>query len=372
MNKLFNKFKNLNFKSIARAFSIVWMFLFIVIMTITSIKLDDNFTWMRWLGNSMILFGITGYGLFVADSAARDYGKKRIVRNQEGEIIGGEYQKAIKDYDAMRTSVEPIIAYFDTWYAWYIPQRIENKKWEFLITHEVNSDKAHDIVKYVTPEDFTRLRSEPVKFIDPETKEEVIIRKLQDNELMAVEAVVYNKIPFELSGISYYLSATADSVNKDKMEMGTYYKKARKENRRLGFASRLIIGIVFSLGMSLFTVGDFVSGSNPTAWMNLITRVGNLLTSMLSGWITGASDIHLQVLAIENKILILSIFKSCHEKNMYPHITEKEKAKQEWEENEKRKKEAAENVVTPEVVPKEEVSQLGFSSLQIEDKASNK
>lgn len=345
MKKIFDKFKNTNFKSLARAFSVIWMFVFIVIMTITNIGIDDKFNWLMWLGSAMILFGITVYGLFVAEGMAKDHGKKRIVRNDDGEIIGGEYQKALKDYDVVRKSVNPIISYFPTFYSWFVPLRIDEKKTEFLIMHGVNSTKASNIVKYATLEDFANMKAGPVKF-----ENDIIVRKLQETEIEPVEIVLKNQVPYELSSIPYYLQATAESNNYDIMEMGAYYKKARKENRRLSYASRIVVGLVFSIGMSLFTVGDFVSGNNAQAWMNLVTRVGNLFTSMLSGWISGASDVHLECLAIRNKIDVLEMFKSSHEQNRYEHLTEEELAKKEWEDNEKRKQEAVKDVVEPELI----------------------
>lgn len=368
MKKLFEKFRNINFKSLARVFSILWMFVFIIVMTITSIRIDENFNWLTWLGSALILFGITVYGLFVAESMAKDYGKKRIVRNEKQEIIGGEYQLALKNYNTYRESIDPIIGYFDTFYNWYVPQRIENKKYTFLLLNGINNEKAKNIVKFITLDEFAQLKAEPMKFDNPNGGEPIIIRKLQESEIKPVEAVVKNLIPYELSTAPYYLQATAESTNYDIMEMGAYYKKARKENRKLSYLSRIIVGLAFSAAMSAFTVGEFVSGNNTQAWMNLVTRIGNLFTSMLSGWISGASDVHLEVLAIENKIDVLKIFKSSHELNLYEHKTEQELAKKEWEENEKRKQEAKDNVITPEIVPETPSAQLGMNVLQIEEK----
>ena len=67
-NGLIEKIKNINFKKFARGFAIVWMLLFIIVMTITNVGIDENFNWLKWLGNSMILFGIAVFGLFIGES----------------------------------------------------------------------------------------------------------------------------------------------------------------------------------------------------------------------------------------------------------------------------------------------------------------
>ena len=127
------KLKNLNFKSIARVFSVLWMFVFIIVMTVTNVGIDDKFEFLTWLGRAMILFGITVYGMWIAESMAKDYGKKRIVRNEKGEIIGGEYQLALKHYDEYRTKIESSLNHFTAFYDWYVPQRMEIKKETFLL-----------------------------------------------------------------------------------------------------------------------------------------------------------------------------------------------------------------------------------------------
>lgn len=382
MKKWLERVKNLNFKSIARAASIVWMFVFIVVMTITSVQIDEKFNFIKWLGRAMILFGITVYGMFVAESMAKDYGKKRVVKNTEGKIIGGEYQVKLTTYNEYRKEIDPILIHFPAFYDWFVPQRIENKKYNFLLMCGMNPTKAHNIVKYATMDDFFPLQAGAVKFTDPQTHHDIFVKKLLTDEVEPVKAVLGNKVKYELSALPYYLQATEESHDYDIMEMGSYYKKARKTNKWTSYAMRLGTGLGVSIALSVLTVGDFVSGNDTQAWMNLVTRMANLFTSMFSGWVAGASDVHLEAKEIESKVDVLKMFKSSYDLHLFPILSEDEMAKQQWEQQEKEKEEAEKNVVEPEIVtdkalgeekPHEDESiAIDIKPLQIENKETEK
>ena len=90
---MLERLKKLNFKKFTRGFAIVWMIIFIVVMTITNIGIDEHFDWLKWLGSALILFGITVFGLFIGESLGNDFSKENIKRNTEGKITGGTYKK---------------------------------------------------------------------------------------------------------------------------------------------------------------------------------------------------------------------------------------------------------------------------------------
>lgn len=332
---MWEKIKNISFKKFSRGFALVWMILFIIVMTITNVGIDENFNWLKWLGSAMILFGIAVFGIFIGESIGKD-------RNKEKP--NGLYQKTLYDYNTYRNSVDGIIIYFPQFYDWFVPQRLESKQTNFLIMNDVNVKKAKNIVKYCTADDLWNLKNSAIKKeIDGKV---IYIDKLNEHEIEPVEEVLKGHVKLELSGCSYYLQAFAESNQKDIMEQGEAYRKARGYNRRSNRTVRLVSGAVISLALGILTVNDFMKAGDGQAWMNLVTRITNLFTALFSGWISGIGDVKLEANSIANKIDVLKMFSSAYDKKMFVAYDEDEKARIHYEEQEK----AKENVIEPEVI----------------------
>lgn len=344
-----DKVRNMNFKKFARGFAITWMVLFIIVMTITNVGIDEKFNWLKWLGNAMILFGISVFGLFMGESMGIDMQKEKIVRNDKGEIVGGLYQKNLRDYNDVRNLVDTIIIYFVLFYDWIVPQRLESKQINFLIMNDVSHKKAKNIVKYCSIDDLLALKEGAIKKTD-ENGRDVYIDKLAPHEIMPVEEVLNGHVKLDLSGTAYYLQAFAESSQRDMLEQGEAYRKARKYNKHSNRIIRLVAGAFVSLALGILTVNDFMNGNDSQAWMNLVTRIANLVTAIFSGWISGANDVKLEANAISNKTDILKLFKSAYDKQLFELYDEDEKAKEHYEKQEQEKEEAKKNVVEPEVI----------------------
>ena len=357
-NALWERIKNMNFKKFSRAFAIVWMIIFIVVMTITNVGIDKEFNWIKWLGNAMILFGIAVFGLFIGESIGVDYSKEK---------VGGLYQEKLTEYNKLRMALDSIILYFSLFYDWFVPQRLESKQINFLIMNDVHPTKAANIVKYCDADDLWTLKSETIK---KEVDGKVIyIKKLNEHEIEPVEEVLKGRVKLELSGVAYYLQAFATSNQRDVLEQGEGYKKARKYNKTSNRAIRLVGGAVVSLALGILTVNEFMRGDDAQAWMNLVTRIANLFTALFSGWLSGVGDVKLEANAIENKTDVLKLFSSAYEKKLFEAYDEDKDAERSYKEQEKRKEEeheeAVNNVITPEI---SDIPQLEGKSNQIEVK----
>ena len=352
-SSLMERIKKMNFKKFARGFAIVWMLVFIIVMTITNVGIDKNFNLLKWLGSAMILFGITVFGLFIGESIGVDFSKEK---------PDGLYQNKLNAYTAFRNLIDDIIIFFPLWYDWWVPQSLERKQIEFLEANNVKPIKAKDIVKYCDSDDFWKLKSETIK---KEVDGKVIyIKKLTPEEVEPVEEVLMGRVKLELSGCSYYLHAFAVSNQKDIIEQGEAIKKARKYNRTSNRAIRLIGGAVISLALGILTVNDFMRAGDGQAWMNLVTRIANLFTALFSGWLSGAADVKLEATAIENKTTILKLFQSAYERHLFEAYDEHEDARRSYEAQEK----AKEQVVNDVIERDEELKQLENKSDQIEMK----
>ena len=347
--KFIDKVKKISFKKFARGFAIAWMVIFIIVMTITNVGIDKTFNWIKWLGNAMILFGISVFGLFMGESMGTDMQKEKVIYSEDGKLIGGLYQKNLLDYNTFRDIIDPIVIYFVLFYDWIVPQRLESKQVNFLIMNDVSPKKAKKIVQYCNIDDFYALKNGAIKKIDDNGKE-IYIDKLSEHEIDPVEMVLTGHVKLELSGCAYYLQAFAESSQRDLIEQGEAYKKARKYNKRSSRAIRLVSGAFISLALGILTVNDFMKGDDAQAWMNLVTRITNLITALFSGWLSGANDVKLEANAIANKTDVLKLFKSAYDKHLFELYDEDEKAKRKYEAQEKAKEEAKKNVIEPEVV----------------------
>lgn len=348
---MWEKIKNLNLKALLRGFAVLLMLLFIVVMTITNVGIDPEFNWLKWVGNSMILFGIAVFGIFMGESIGVDRQKEKTKYNDKGEVIGGLYQKNLYEYNVFRKVIDDLIIYFPLFYDWFVPQRLESKQQNYLVMNNVRYVQAKNIVKYCTMEDYAAMKAHPIVKKDDNGKD-VIIAKLLEREYEPVKEVLEGAIKLELSGTAYYLQAFAESNNKDIIEQGEVYKKNRKFNRKSSRAIRLVSGIFISLALGILTVNDFMRGDDTQAWVNLVIRITNMFTAILSGWLSGAVDVKLEASAIANKTEVLHLFKSAYDKHLFKLYTEEEANQKEWEEYQKEMEEAKANVVDPE--PNEE------------------
>ena len=353
VNSLLNKIKKMNFKKFARGFAVVWMIVFIVVMTITNVGIDKNFNLLKWLGSAMILFGITVFGLFIGESIGVDFSKEK---------PDGLYQTKLNAYTVFRNLIDDIVIYFPLWYDWWVPQSLERKQIEFLEANNVKPIKAKLIVKYCDSDDFWKLKSETIKKeVNGET---YYIKKLTPEEIEPVEEVLMGRVKLELSGCAYYLQAFAESNQKDVIEQGEAIKKARKYNKTSSRAIRLIGGAIVSLALGILTVNDFMRAGDGQAWMNLVTRIANLFTALFSGWLSGAADVKLEAKAIENKTTILKMFQTAYNKKLFEAYDENEDARRSYEAQEAERNKVVEDIVQRD----EEIQQLENKSNQIEMK----
>ena len=345
---MFKKIKNTSFKKALKAFSIIWVVVLIVVMTIANMKLDEHFNFLSWISSAMILFFITVYGLLIGESLGKDMGIERVEHDKEGKLIGGLYQVSLKEYNEFRASVEPIIIFFDQFFEWWLSLSVQSKNVDFLISFNIKLAKAKAIVKYCDESDYWDLCNHAIEKEDEKTGKKVYIKKLTEAEKIPVKEVLYGHVKLENEDSGYYLSAFADSGSGEKAEESKKIKKQRKFNTRGNRAIRITFGLVFSLAMGLLTVGEFMSGNNAQAWFNLISRITTLFTSLMSGWLSGIVDVKLQARELKHKVDILKLFKSAYEKHLFSTYDENEEAKAEFEKYQEEVKEAVEMVVDDE------------------------
>ena len=313
---ILEKIKAINIKNVVRTFVIIWGFVLIVVMTITNIGFDEHFSFIKWLSNSLIIFGIIVFGLLMGES----WGKDNRKHDEKGL-----YKRSLNDFEDLLDKYQNEMTYFGQYYTWELDRENKSKKTNFLLSTGMSYEKAKLIIDELSINDLNTITNHPMKVNGG------IIRKLEEHEVESVKQVLEGKIKVDADSVSYFLSAyDEDSTHlTENLETGKKTQKQRDRNRK----SHRIIKIASSLGISLvigaLAVKDFVSGSDTQAWTNLVSRIFALFTSFFSGWLSGTTDVKLQAIQLIGKIKVINNFHYCLTEKIFVPLSEKELAEKE-------------------------------------------
>ncbi len=338
--KWLEKIKKINFKALIKGFTFVWGVALILFMTIASVGIDKKFEILVWLSSTLILSGIMIFGLFMGESLGKD--------GQENKV-NGLYQRALKEYNDFRKAIQDIVIYFAQFLIWHKSGELVNKKIEYLVDCEMPVEKAENIVKYCVRDDYEKLLTRPI-VVKNDKGEDVIIRKLEEFEKEPTKEVLEGRIKLDGYGSSYYLSALGRGTTKSILEVGKQIDKEIRFNKIGNRIIKIVFSLIFSFGLAILTVNEFMNGSDPQAWMNLFSRFAALFTSLFSGWLSSVVDVKLRAEKIQNKLDVLRTFEKSIKLKTFVPKTETELGREELEEYIKREEQAKNEVVDTEPV----------------------
>lgn len=334
--------KKIDLKQIVKGFTFVWGIVLIILMTITNVGINKNFSWIDWVSNALIIFGIMVFGLLMGETSGKD---------RQMSKVGGLYQVSLKKYEDFNKSITEELIYFNQFYSWLLPQEIYSKKVDYLIALGVDPSKAEKIVKYCSYSDLKDLKEHIFAVKDENGNTITLIRKLEEHEIDPVEDVLKGKVKLNAANASYFLTAFTEAKIDDRMtEEGKTLNKERKFNKFANRTLKIVASLVVSLIWGLLTISDFISGNDSQAWVNLVSRISALFTSFLSGWISSVMDIKLQARILENKFKVLQYFHNCLVKKMFVPKLEEELAQDEYKEYLKKEEEKKKNTIIPEII----------------------
>lgn len=333
VNKLMETLKRVDIKHATKVFTLIWGLILIVLMTITNVGLRKEFNLILWLSNSLIIFGIMVFGLFMGESSGGD---------KQMQKEDGLYQKSLKQYEAYNKEISEELIFFSQWYSWFLPQEIEEKKIEYLVACDVDPAKAKKIVKYCSKRDLEPLKNHVFEVLDENGKHVTTIRQLEEHEVEPVEEVLSGFVKLNSASANYFLTAFAEaSVNDRITEEGHSLQGLRRSNKRMNRIIKIGSSLGVSLIWGLLTVYDFISGGDTQAWVNLVSRVTALFTSFFSGWLSSVKDVKLQARILINKYKVLQLFHFHLTKKMFVAKTDDELAEEELKAyNEKKEKDS--------------------------------
>lgn len=308
-------FSKLDKKKLIKNFTLVWGLILIVIMTITNIGLNEEFHFKSWAGDTLIILGIIVFGMFMGESFGDDAQKGR---------VDGLFQIAVSEFNTVIKELKDLLMYFIQFFGWFAVQELFDKKINYLVMNNITQANAKKIVKYLAIADVPALLTRPIEKIDDETGETIRIGKINEEQADAVREVLLGKIKLNASNPSYYMSAYGGSNNKSVLEQGKHYEELIKFNKRASRGIKLTSSILIAVVLGLLSVKDFMNGNDVQAWVNLVTRITALITSLFSGWMSSVEDIKLKALQINNKVTVLQLFKNAYEKKLFVPLNEEE------------------------------------------------
>ena len=315
---MIEKLKRINIKFVIKTFTLVWGLVLIVLMTITNVGLKEEFNWLLWISNSLIIFMITVFGLLMGESGGRD---KQLAKPD------GLYQINKEEYEKTRDMVDHEINYFPQYYDIEKDSEYFRKKLDHITTQNITREQAELIIKYCQKDDIELLKREPKKL-----ENGLVIRKITDEEVIEVIMDVFEgRVKFEAEPVNYFLTLDSSSKNIGVLEEGTYADKDIKTNRITTRTVKIISSFAVSLVWGLLTVRDFMSGDDTQAWLNLVSRITALFTSYYSGWLSAVIEIKLEAKKIKNKIVVLKLFHNALLQKIFIPKLESELALEEYE-----------------------------------------
>lgn len=335
-----DKLKKIDLKKIIKGFSILWFLALVTLMTVANLGLKEDFKFIDWLGNELILVGIMVFGLLMGESVGCD---------KQLEKVNGLYQNSLMSYNVFLDDIKGILIYFIQFFQWFMASELFDKKVNYLVMNNVEISKAKAIVKYCSIADLKDLSNHTIEKEDIEGNK-VYIRPLDELQIEAAKEVLGGKILLDASNPNYYLSAFGKSNSKSVLEVGKQLDKEIKFNKTSNRILKIVISLVVSLIFSLFTTKDFMRGDDIQAWVNLVLRIAALLTSLLSGWMSSVVEVKLRAEKLINKLKVLTLFKNAMDKKVFVPLNENELAKKEYEIYLKKQEEKTKNTIIPELV----------------------
>lgn len=323
-NHFIETLKKIDLKHATRIFTLVWGLILIVLMTVANVGLNKEFNFITWLSNSLIIFGILVFGLFMGETSGND---------KQMQKEDGLYQTSLRNYEAYNEEINEELIYFGQWYSWFLPQEIEGKKIDYLIMCGVDPVKAKKIVRLCTKRDIEDLKSHVFEVKDENGIHIATIRQLEEHEIEPVTDVLSGIIRLNASNANYFLTAFTEAGIDDRIvEEGHSLQNLRRSARKMSRLIKISSSLGISLIWGLLTVYDFMNGHDAQAWVNLVSRVTALFTAFFSGWMSSVKDVKIQAKILINKLKILQLFHQHLEKHFFIAKTDDEIAEEELKE----------------------------------------
>lgn len=297
-----------------------------------------------FIADSLILTAICLATMVLSDLLSQETNMNKIV---------GLYNIACVDYNEVMASIAAIKVYFSQWYFWHLTNETRGKRENYLVLHGIEGTDAQKIVRYASLSDVEEMRRAKDKYYKefPDGSTVVLPHLGEQSQIDAVISVLKGEQDVKNTNYSIYLfSDNIGEANMSDLERQAYLEKRRKQSRRKAYVMRIVLLILTSLLMAALAPADDAEGNDKNKWWLFLKRLGVFVTSFISGWLAGATDVTARASQIRDKTSILHEFKDCHDKGLWKPKSQEELDKELIERHKREQEEAKASVVVPEVI----------------------
>ena len=283
--------KKTNLKYLLKSFSLVIGAVLIILCSVVNIGFDPkNFNFYKWLVNSILIIGISIFGLAIGESMSLD---------KQRERVGGIYQTKIKEFDVAHKKIEPIVDSLDDYLLQL--QGVEQEREEIKLLRSVGIRHA-EIVRDLTNEQIDNLH------VDAFNYKGVDLRKLSDDQHTVALSVIQGIIKVDSIDSSYLTNPNNNVMEGSVLNRGKFIDKRIFKTKWGTRAVRIISSLVVGLVWGAFTVQDFMDVSSAQAWTNLASRVFALVSSFTAGWGSAVVQNKMEADKLDYKVMLLTFF----------------------------------------------------------------
>jgi len=323
-----------------------------VVISLYSVGWDPNkIGWSVFIANVALLLFLGIYGLFFGEGEGTNFFKKSIT---------GAYQ-ATRDLFLKVVDLIQKKNYTDAlpdYIVWRYEQDYKNTCKMKMLSVRLFDHTVLDL----SDEQIEELRHHPIKINDNKyysmisQKQYEVIQQIKNGEVFVDYIDDYN----------FFLN----DESTDGEQQATRVKNTNKRKEKITWKqrlSRILMIVVVALIVAGFIKemhGGGTEEAHQEAIRNLISRLSTLVVSIASG-INTARLLNLEdIFVLKFKTSYNSVFLTCMENGSFAPMNVDEKAKKDYEEYEKKEKEAAAKVIIPEVI--DDLPELENKSNQIE------
>ena len=283
--------KKTSLKYLLKSFSLVIGAILIILCSVVNIGFDPkNFNFYKWLVNSILIIGISIFGLAIGESMSLDKQKER---------VGGVYQTKIKEFDVAHKKIEPIVDSLDDYLLQL--QGVEQEREEIKLLRSVGIRHA-EIVRDLTKEQIDNLH------VDAFNYKGVDLRKLSDDQHTVALSVIQGIIKVDSIDSSYLTNPNNNVMEGSVLNRGKFIDKRIFKTKWGTRAVKIISSLAVGLVWGAFTVQDFMDVSSAQAWTNLASRVFALVSSFTAGWGSAVVQNKMEADKLDYKIMLLTFF----------------------------------------------------------------
>lgn len=310
-------FKKFGSKTNIKIFTILTIILFITLTTLTNVGLDgENFNFSNWIINTILSITISIAGLLLGESLGGD-----CLKSKEDGI----YQTTLHNYNELYLTIMPIIIYFNDFLLWFKEKETFNKQLDYLMSKDIK--EAKDIIKELQLEQVDELLDHPLQLSNG-----AIIRKKTIEQVEAIKKVLEGKIVVNSSSGSYYLNAFENHSKKSVLEEGKQIERETNIYVTIARTRKIIISIFISIVFATITFKELANTPMIVALTNLVLRLCTFVSCLFCGWQTVSNVVKELAKKVENKIKVLSIFKTSYNSGEFKPSTYEDLARREYEE----------------------------------------